>query len=324
VAVLIFIFLAPLPVSMSVELQSVEIPNGERIAYRTREGGEVPVVLVHGNQSSSKHMDVLIDALDDRYRVFAPDMRGFGASSYEQPVDALADFADDLVAVVEAADVPTPFHLVGWSTGGGVSMVIAAEHPELVDRMALVSPASTRGYPIYRKDETGQPIEGDVLTTREEIAEDPVQVVPILQAQETENAEMMKAVWNELIYVNDKPDPEKYEEYVDDWWTQRNLVDVDYALVHFNISDEHNGITEGTGQVAQVEAPTLVLRGEDDLVITEEMINETVADLGDVAEKVTLPGCGHSPLVDDLDLLVSKIEAHFEGDRHRDGNRTEA
>lgn len=298
---------------MSVELKSVEIPNGETIAYRERAGGEVPVVLIHGNMSSSKHFDVLIDALDPKYRVYAPDLRGFGASSYDERIDSLGDFAADAEAWVEAAGVETPFHVVGWSTGGGPAMVLAAERPEWVRRMALISPVSTRGYAIYAKDENGQPIPGEHLTTREEIAADPVQVAPVKHAQETGDGETMKAIWNELIYVNDRPNPDHYEEYVEDILSQRNIVDVDYALVHFNVSGEHNGVEHGTGQAGEIEAPTLVLRGEDDLVISEEMVEETMADLGDVAEFVELPGCGHSPLIDDLDRLVAEIEGHFEG-----------
>jgi pimeloyl-ACP methyl ester carboxylesterase len=301
---------------MVAELHAVEIPNGETIAYRHREGGEVPVVLVHGNMSSSVHYDVLIDALDERYEVYAPDLRGFGESSYEEPIDSLADFADDLAAWVEAAGVETPFHLVGWSTGGGVATVYAAEHPENVRRMALISPVSTRGFTLYRKDENGQPVPDELLTTREEIAADPVQVAPVVQAQESDDVATMQAIWNEMIYVHDQPPQPKYdEEYGPDLVRQRNLVDVDYALVHFNVSGEDNGVEPGTGQAAEVEAPTLVLRGEDDLVISREDVEQVVEDLGSPAELVELPDCGHSPLVDALDGLVDEIEAHFESER---------
>jgi pimeloyl-ACP methyl ester carboxylesterase len=301
---------------MVAELHAVEIPNGETIAYRHREGGEVPVVLVHGNMSSSVHYDVLIDALHERYEVYAPDLRGFGESSYEEPIDSLADFADDLAAWVEAAGVETPFHLVGWSTGGGVATVYAAEHPENVRRMALISPVSTRGFTLYRKDENGQPVPDELLTTREEIAADPVQVAPVVQAQESDDVATMQAIWNEMIYVHDQPPQPKYdEEYGPDLVRQRNLVDVDYALVHFNVSGEDNGVEPGTGQAAEVEAPTLVLRGEDDLVISREDVEQVVEDLGSPAELVELPDCGHSPLVDALDGLVDEIEAHFESER---------
>jgi len=46
-------------------------------------------VLVHGNVSPSVHSDVLFEALDDRCAVYAPDLRGFGDSSHEEPIDSV-------------------------------------------------------------------------------------------------------------------------------------------------------------------------------------------------------------------------------------------
>ena len=94
--------------------------------------------------------------------------------------------------------------------------------------------------------------------------------------------------------------------------TQRNLADVDYALARFNISAEHNGVTEGTGAASEIDVPTLVLRGERDLVITEAMVEETVADIGSNAELVVLDDCGHSPLIDDLEQLLAEVTAFLE------------
>lgn len=282
--------------------------NGETIAYRHRPG-EVPVVLVHGNMSSSLQFDVLVDAMDDRYDCYAPDLRGFGDSSYNERIDSFEDLVADLRAWVDAADVPTPFHLVAWSAGAGVATLYAAEHPGDVRRMALIAPMSTQGYPIYRKDEMGQPTD-ELLTDRDAIAADPVQVAPVVQAQESGDAATMRAIWNDLIYVNERPGEERYERYLEESiLAQRNLVDFDYALVHFNVSHDHNGAAEGTGQVDDVEAATLVLHGDDDLVVPRAMVERVVADLD--AELVTLPDCGHSPLEDDLETLVREIEAHF-------------
>ncbi len=52
-----------------VELPKVDLPNGEQIAYREREGGEQTVILVHGNMTSSKHWDVLMDSMDSKYKI---------------------------------------------------------------------------------------------------------------------------------------------------------------------------------------------------------------------------------------------------------------
>ncbi len=48
-------------------LQKVTLSNQETIAYRERPGGKQTIILVHGNMTSSKHWDVLMDALDPKY-----------------------------------------------------------------------------------------------------------------------------------------------------------------------------------------------------------------------------------------------------------------
>ena len=295
---------------MSVTLNTVALENGETLGYRERDGGHIPVVLLHGNMTSSKHWDVVLEAMADRYKLYAPDMRGFGESTYNERIDSLGDFAEDLALFVDELGIET-FHLWGWSTGGGVAMEYAATHPDRLDKLVLLAPCSTRGYPMYQKDELGNPTE-TLLTSREEIERDPIQVVPVLQAHEQRDGATMKAIWDQLIYVNDRPAPERYDAYVDDMFTQRNLVDVDYALVHFNISSEHNGVADGTGLADDIETDTLVLRGEDDLVITEQMLEETLTDLGENATFVELEGCGHSPLIDDLEQLLIEIEWFLE------------
>jgi pimeloyl-ACP methyl ester carboxylesterase len=95
----------------------------DRIRMRVLECGPAegePVVLVHGNLSTSRFYEHLMPELPSRYRVIAPDMRGFGDSE-PAPLDAtrgLADWADDTAALLRALDVTAPPHLVGWSTGG--------------------------------------------------------------------------------------------------------------------------------------------------------------------------------------------------------------
>ena len=80
----------------------------------------IPVVLVHGNLSTGRFFEHLFAGAPDRYRLIAPDMRGFGDSE-PLPIDAtrgLRDWADDTHALVEALGIERPVHLVGWSTGG--------------------------------------------------------------------------------------------------------------------------------------------------------------------------------------------------------------
>ena len=62
-------------------LKTVELPNGETITYRERVGDGQLVLLIHGNMTSSKHWDLLMESLDAQFHIIALDLRGFGGSS---------------------------------------------------------------------------------------------------------------------------------------------------------------------------------------------------------------------------------------------------
>jgi pimeloyl-ACP methyl ester carboxylesterase len=62
----------------------------------------IPVLLVHGNVSSSLFWQPLMLALPQRYRPIAIDLRGFGDTD-PAPVDAsrgVRDYSDDVLAAV--------------------------------------------------------------------------------------------------------------------------------------------------------------------------------------------------------------------------------
>jgi pimeloyl-ACP methyl ester carboxylesterase len=61
-------------------VERVNLPTGETIAYRRRPG-ELPLVLLHGNVTSSKHFDAVLEGTDDRFDCYAMDVRGVGAST---------------------------------------------------------------------------------------------------------------------------------------------------------------------------------------------------------------------------------------------------
>jgi pimeloyl-ACP methyl ester carboxylesterase len=290
----------------NVTLNKVELPNGETLGYRERAGGDEVVLLVHGNMTSSKHWDLVLENISPAYKIFAVDLRGFGMSTYNQPINSLKDFADDLKIFVDSLGLRS-FHIMGWSTGGGVAMQFAADYPTYVQKLILLASVSTRGYPFLKADETGASKNSVRLKTREEIAHDKVKTIPVLTAYQTKNKEFLRSLWNMLIYTQHQPATEHYEEYLEDMLTQRNLVDVYHALNTFNISNKHNGLVQGSGDAEKIKAPTLVLQGKKDLVVLPNMAEEIMEDLGDQARLSYLENCGHSPLVDDLDQLLEAV-----------------
>lgn len=295
----------------AIELKTVNLANGETLGYREREGGEKIVLLIHGNMSSSKHWDVVIDNIDSDYKVYAVDMRGFGISTYHKSVQSIKDFSDDIKLFVDELGI-SDFIIAGWSTGGAVGMQFVADHPGLCSKLVLVASASTRGYPFFGLGADGQMDFSNRLKTMDDIHNDLARTIPIQTAYNNRDKETLKAIWNAAIYTKIQPEDDHYNEYLEDMMTQRNLADVYYSLNTFNISHLHNGLTDGTGQVDSIKIPVLVLRGDRDYVVLENMAKEIMEDLGDNATFIELEDCGHSPLIDNLELLLKHMHEFIE------------
>lgn len=289
------------------ELNKVELSNGETIAYRERLGEGQLVLLIHGNMTSSKHWDLLMENLDDRFHIIALDLRGFGSSSYNERVTHIRDFAEDVKLFVNTLGL-TNFDLVGWSTGGMVCMQYCALYPEDCHKLVLLASGSTRGYPFYGMTTDGQIDFTNRYTTLAEIEQDPHKTQAMQSLYDTKNREGLRAVWNSLIYTHHQPTEERYEVYIDDMLTQRNIADVYHSLNIFNISDIDSVVSKGTGEVNRIKQPVLIIYGDRDYVVVEQMTNEIIEDFGDKAKVVKIENCGHSPLVDNLSQLTKEIE----------------
>ena len=119
------------------------------MAYLEAGTGQTPIVLVHGNCSSSLFFQdfMLALAATGRYTVYAPDMRGYGASE-TLPVNAtrgVCDFSDDLASFAQALGL-TAFHLLGWSLGGNIVMQYAIDYPDTLRSLILEAPGSPFGF----------------------------------------------------------------------------------------------------------------------------------------------------------------------------------
>lgn len=285
-------------------LQRVILSNGETLAYREEGVGEKILLLIHGNMSSSKHWDILVERLRDKYRIIAVDMRGFGGSTYNNPINSLNDFTKDIEEVLWKLNIDK-CSVIGWSTGGGVALELAANIKEKIEKVILLESVGIKGYPILKKDENGMPT-NELLKTKEEIAKDPVQVKPVLDALANNNKEFYRILWNAAIYTHNKPEESLYEEYLEDMLTQRNLVDVDYALATFNMSNESNGVNNGSNRCDLIEAPVLILQGDRDYVVPMSMAEDTNRFLKN-SKIVILTNSGHSPMIDCMDKLLDEI-----------------
>ncbi len=284
----------------------VRLANDETYAYLEKGSGHKHLILVHGNFSSGVYYKPLLDRLPEDIHTFAIDMRGFGDSTYEKPVMSLKDLADDLNLFMKAMKIAEA-DIVGWSLGGGVVMEFAAHYPEKITSLVLIASTTYKGYPVFKKGENNQPLIGRVYSSRAEMANDPIQVKPLLDALKTQNLEFLKYIYNLTIYTYNKPSDEDNLLYLTDSLKQRNLVDVDFALASLNMGKDHNLYSPGQNTIDKIKCPVLHLWGSHDITVPEYMVLDNFKTLEDVSTYVKFDQCGHSPLVDKPDELTKVI-----------------
>ncbi len=279
----------------------------EELAYLDVGHGPV-VVMVHGNMSSSVHYEPLISRIKDKFRCIAVDLRGFGDSSYNNRFDTLEELADDVNAFTEALGLDS-YYLVGWSNGGGVSLKLCAKYPEKVKKFFDIEGAGLKGYPVYKKENyqsTGEP-----YASKEEMAADPIQVLPALNCFEKGDAAMMTAIWDATIYTVNKPTREQNDLWISETLKQRNLVDLDWALATLNMSDEYTPYGKGDGSIKNIKCLVALTMAEKDIVVPDYMVLDNYHALGSLATLLPYENCGHSPMVDCPDRLAKDVVDFF-------------
>jgi 2-succinyl-6-hydroxy-2,4-cyclohexadiene-1-carboxylate synthase len=91
------------------------------------------VLFLHGFTNTGASWDPVVAALDERYRLLAPDIRGHGSASDARPVTLDAVIGD--VATL----APDRFTLVGYSQGGRIALHVALALAGRVERLVLIS-----------------------------------------------------------------------------------------------------------------------------------------------------------------------------------------
>ena len=112
--------------------------NGLHLYYEVHGTGR-PLVLLHGGLGSGEMFGPVIPALVEAgYQVIAPDLQGHGRTAdIDRPLDVRL-LADDLATLIGHLGLERP-DVVGYSLGGGAAFWLAVKHPELVNRLVVVS-----------------------------------------------------------------------------------------------------------------------------------------------------------------------------------------
>src|SRR5437773_83422 len=111
--------------------------NGIKLYYEIHGAGR-PLVLLHGGLGAIEMFGPNLPALAERHRVVAVDLQGHGRTAdVDRPI-SVETMAEDIAALIKKLGLEKP-DVMGYSLGGGVALLVAARHPELVRKLVAVA-----------------------------------------------------------------------------------------------------------------------------------------------------------------------------------------
>ena len=231
--------------------EDATIDTGEAVIRYRRGGSGPPVLLLHGHPQTHVMWHAVAPILASDFTVVAPDLRGYGDSSKppttadHEPYSKRA-MARDQVALMSSLGFER-FGVAGHDRGGRVAYRLALDHPDRVDRLAVLD------------------------------------IVPTGDALRLTNREFALGYWHWFFLAQPEPLPERLIGADPDWFYSRAMGGVvdrealaeylrcatDAATIHAMCEDYRAGMTydfdldEADRQAGRrIEAPVLALWGK--------------------------------------------------------------
>lgn len=121
-----------------IRIQSRRVDvKGTNIHYYTGGEGE-PLIIIHGGGGGARTWRRNIAVLSKKYKIYAPDLPGFGLSPYSEASYYYPDMAEFINDFADSLGLKK-FYLMGHSFGGGIAAHYALAHPQRIRKLVLVS-----------------------------------------------------------------------------------------------------------------------------------------------------------------------------------------
>lgn len=216
---------------------SVVLENGQTLAFIDSGNRQKPaVLLIHGYTDSARDWQPLEPYLVDRFRLIIVDLRGHGASGKPECCYTRFDLAFDLALLIRELGIEH-VEVVGHSLGSLVAQTLAEVWPMLTHRLILISSTGTS------------------FGTARWLAD-----VRALQDPIDPDSAFMRSWWQQSISIN----PEAFSS------RQRHDAAAIPAAVWKAIADQSLVAADLAPMLSRVRAPTLLIWGGKDSLVTEE------------------------------------------------------
>ncbi|OVZ59973.1 hypothetical protein CDO44_10435 [Pigmentiphaga sp. NML080357] len=232
-------------------------------------GDGPPLLLIHGSgpgvSARANWQSTLASELANDFRIIAPDVVGFGATTVADSFCYTHEArVDHMLRFMSALDLER-FSMVGNSMGGAVALGLAAKAPQRIRRMVLMGPVGTR-FPIT----------------------DTLDRVWGYQASIDEMRQLMDMFAFDRGLVSDDLIRLRYEASLVPGVLER------YHAAFAAPRQRHvDAMALTDAQLAQIHTPTLLIHGAQDRIIPLEATSLHMVRTMPNADLVVLGRCGH-------------------------------
>lgn len=258
------------PESVRIDSSTTPAEDGTRIAYQVRGEGP-PLVLLAGQANNHHWWDGIRERFTGR-RTITLDWRGVGDSDKPDGLYSTPVLAADVVAVLDALAIDQA-DVYGTSMGGRVAQHLAIDHPDRVRRLVLGCTSPGGPNAVHR----------DPAVTRSLGGPGPEALRALLELMYTPR------------WLAEHPGP--YQVVGDERMTPVS------RRGHLRASNRH----DAWAGLPQVQAPTLILHGSDDLmtpVANAALLQGLIVG----AELMVLPGARHAFFHEFADVVTPRVQ----------------
>jgi len=245
--------------------------------YYEEKGSGDPLLLIMGLAADSTAWMFQVPDFAKRYRTVTFDNRGVGRTSKPPGPYTIHLMADDAAALLDALDIRRA-HVLGVSMGGMIAQELAIRHPERVRGLILACTFPEPDADVERQREFGMQQFGGTVTASGEMQIDLTALDPLMFFQH-----LLPRVFNQSFIDTELP----------------RLMQLFAGALQYGFSMEailgqvaavmgHRA----TDRLHQIKAPTLVITGDADLLISPGN-SDVLARSIPGAKLVKVPGGSH-------------------------------
>ena len=271
---------------------------GDQRLHYVEAGEGLLIVLLHGFPEFWYGWRQQIEPLAAAgFRVVAPDMRGYNLSSRPTSVKAYdtEQLAADIRGLIEERGAKSAL-LVGHDWGGTVAWATAMNHPEVVDRLAILSAAHPR------KLSQGLHHPGQLRKSWYffffDLPDLPESVV---------HANHWHFFRHFLRDAHPAYTPEEIERYIEAWSQPKAAT----GMINYYRNSVRQSQKRALEQLRPISAPTLVIWGERDRYLGPDLAEPDHADVPNLDRVERLPDASHWVHHDDAEHVTQLLAEFF-------------